>query len=153
MLATLLVLVMFVLSTSTAVAAEDFKLKAEREEDGNVRLIWTVHDDPALHHYNIYWEDDEFDSVSGLSPKAAETGTTYVPQDLENGVVLYFAVAAVDDNGTVLVQDFVEKAQREPHLKPINFPVLMGAFILTLIIFILVIMKVPAWTEEHKGGA
>ena len=133
--------------------AEDLKLKAERNVDGTVRLTWKFLEDPAVNHFNVYWDTEEFDSVEGMEIDAAVRGNTFSPPDLENDVRHYFAVTAVDDNGTILGEGFNDVIPREPHLKPLNYPVLMTAFILTLIVFIIVIMKVPAWTEEHKGGA
>ncbi len=149
----LAVMAVLVGGMATTSAATEFKLKAEREEDGNVRLIWTANEDPAHDHYRIYWEEEEFDSIEGLEARAAERGTTFVPQNLENDVFYYFAVASVDDNGTALSIGFAEKAQREPQLKIVNYWNLMALFFLVTAIYIYALMKIPVWAKESKGGA
>jgi len=146
------VLLLSLLGMGSAGGADGFTLTSERNHDGGVRLTWSLSEDPALHHYNIYWDTDEFDSVAGKSPKAAESGNTYVPQDLENGERHYFAVAAVDENGTVLAEGFTDKIPKVGELDQVNFYRLMAVFFLVLIIYIFVIIKIPSWTKDKKGG-
>ncbi|MCK5253197.1 MAG: fibronectin type III domain-containing protein [Thermoplasmata archaeon] len=136
----------------SAGGTEDFTLTTGLSHDGGVMLTWTVSEDPALHHYNIYWDTEKYDSVAGKSPKAAELGNTYLPQDLDNGVKYYFAVAPVDVNGTVLAEDFAHKTPRVGELDQVNFTRLMAVFFLVLIIYIFVIIKIPSWTKDKKGG-
>lgn len=147
------VFLILVIGSGVSAATGEFKLKAGHDVAGNVRLLWTAVDDPELHHYNIYWDDEEFDSISGMEAKAGERGTTYVPQELENDVIYYFAVTAVDANGTILAQDFAEKAPSVPHLKEVNYWNLMALFWLVAIIFIYVIWKIPVWADLIEGGA
>ena len=148
----LAVLLLSLLGMGYAGGAEGFKVETERNHDGSVRLTWSLSEDPALHHYNIYWDTDEFDSVAGKSPKAAELGTTYLPQDLENKERHYFAVAAVDENGTVLAEGFSDMIPKVGELDQVNFYRLMAVFFLVLIIYIFVIIKIPSWTKDKKGG-
>jgi len=146
------VLLLSLLGMGSAGGADGFTVESERNHDGSVRLTWTLSEDPAFHHYNIYWDTDEFDSVAGKSPKAAESGNTYVPQDLENGERHYFAVAAVDENGTVLAEGFSDMIPKVGELDHVDFYQLMALFFLVLIIFIIVIMKIPSWAKDMKGG-
>ncbi len=148
----LAVLLLSLLGMGYAGGAEGFKVETERNHDGSVRLTWSLSEDPALHHYNIYWDTEEFDSVAGKSPKAAELGTTYLPQDLENKERHYFAVAAVDENGTVLAEGFSDMIPKVGELDQVNFYQLMAVFFLVLIIYIFVIIKIPSWTKDKKGG-
>ena len=144
---------LFMLSIGAAGAAGDFKLTSEMNVDGTIRLTWTSLDDPALHHYNIYWDTEKFDVVKGDMPNAGETGTNYPPLDLENDVKHYFIVTAVDDNGTILAQDGADGTPLESHLKIVNYWNLMAVFWLTTIVFLYVVWKIPTWTKKHQGGA
>jgi hypothetical protein len=153
---TLVILAMLLMTTlgiGLASAADDFTLTSERRVDGGIRLVWTVVEDPRLHHYNIYWDEEEFDSVSGMSPKAASTGTTYLPDELEVGTRYYFAVTAVDENGTVLAEDFTDRMQKLPELDDVPYYLLMTVFFVVFIIWLYVFMKIPDWVKEHRGGA
>ncbi len=152
-LTVLILLSTLVIGIGTVSGAEDLKLKAERDADGTVRLTWKFSEDPALHHYNVYWDTEEFDSVAGMEIKAAVRGNTFSPDDLENDVRHYFAVTAVDDNTTILGDGFADITPREPHLKIVNYWNLMALFWLVAIIFFYVIWKIPTWTKEHQGGA
>ncbi|UCC93135.1 MAG: fibronectin type III domain-containing protein [Thermoplasmata archaeon] len=152
-LVALVALLMVSLGMLPAAGDSHFKLRTEREEDGNVRLIWTANEDEAHDHYRIYWEEEEFDSVEDLKAQAAERGTTFVPQNLENDVYYYFAVTSVDENSTILAIDFAERAQREPELKVVNFRNLMIGFFIVTGIYIYVLMKIPTWAKKAKGGA
>lgn len=149
----LFLLAVLVIGMGTVSGMEDLKLKAERSLDGTVRLTWRYLEDPAVDRYVIYWDTEEFDVVGAMEPEATVRGNTFSPDDLENDVRYYFAVTAIDGNGTVLTEGFDDITPREPHLKVVNYPVLMVILILHVIVFILVLMKVPEWTEEIKGGA
>jgi hypothetical protein len=150
---TLAVLVVSIFGIGIVSAAEDFTLTSERRVDGGIRLVWDVVEDPGLHHYNIYWDEDEFDDVSGMSPKAASTGTTYLPDDLEVGTRYYFAVTAVDSNGTILAQDYTDRIQKVPELDDVPYYLLMTVFFIVFFIWLYVFIKIPDWVKEHRGGA
>lgn len=148
----LAVLALFVLGLGTAGGAEDFSLLAKNNYEGEVYLTWTPVDDPELNAYFIYWDTEEFDSVAGMEAKSAERGTSFIVLDLENGVEYFFAVTAMDSNQTILAQDFDNATPKLPHLKEINYWNLMAVFILTTIIFIYVIIKIPSWGKGKAGG-
>jgi len=148
----LLVMSILLLGSGPVAGVADLNLSAERNVQGNVRLSWTYLKDPNVHHYEIFWDIEEIGSIEGAEPKATAKGNTYMPLDLEDGVRHHFVVTAVDGNGTVLVQDHIDAVPKKPHLKEVNFWNLMAVLLVTTGVFVLVILKVPAWVEEERGG-
>ena len=148
----IMVMAMFTLGIGTAGGADDFSLTAENNFDGNVRLSWTWVDDIRVDHYNIYWDTEEFDSVEGKQVKSGEGGNTFMVLDLEDGEVHYFAVTAVNSTGFIIAEDYADAVPLLPHLKEINYWNLMAVFILTTIVFIYVIIKIPTWSKAKSGG-
>ncbi len=141
------------LTPTSGGAQDDLSLAAENIVGGQVRLSWTWIEDERVDRYDIYWEKRDFDSVEGLEVRSTVLGTTFLVPDLEDGVRYHFAVTAVDVNGTVLVEDQDEAIPKIPDLKEVNYPNLMVALIITTLVFLFVLVKVPTWTKKRKGGA
>jgi hypothetical protein len=151
--ALLLVSLALPLAQTTEASSEDLSLTAENIVGGRVRLSWTYLEDERVDRYDIFWETKDFDSVEGMEARSSVLGNTLLVPDLEDGVRYHFAVAAVDVNGTVLVEDHDEATPKIPALKEVNYPNLMVALIVTTLFFLFALVKIPKWTKRHKGGA
>jgi hypothetical protein len=68
------------------------------------------------------------------------------------GVVLLLALTFLADIEVVI--DFVETREFEEasdDIKEINFPLVMLALLLTTIIFVGIMIRIPGWVEEQNG--
>lgn len=124
-------------------AGTELSLEAIDNQDLNVRLRWTMSDYSLVRSYLVFWDEERFDSIEGMEERSIQRGTTFLVPDLEENHRYYFAVAAVDANGTVLAVDYGSAVPTEPHLKQVNFWELMTVAGVVTAAFIIGLIKIP----------
>ena len=131
---------------STMAEPSDLLLVADDNFDGNVRLTWVIDDPIPVDRYEIYWSEKEFDSVAGMESRSTERGTIFMVLGLETKVRYYFAVTAIDGNGTILAEAYdsaTPTVYEEPPLKEVNYWALMTATTIVLALFIMGVFAIP----------
>jgi hypothetical protein len=145
-----------ILASATSAQGESptLFLRAKATVDIKIDLEWEMSNYTGVSEYNIYWDSEEIDDISGMTPDATTTSTEYTVKDLKRATKYYFVVAAVDSEGSALAHgtDYNTPGKYADigDLKVVNYWNIMLFVGIILIIYLYVLWKIPAWVKEER---